>query len=118
MAEEKKGDTLSPDQIISKIRNWFNSQHWFANVMMQKMLKNTHKVGWYEMTLPYLRWRVDKELEELDAAMTNTVTVSAAGGWVTDASLDAIIDECADASNFLMMLADNARRIKEARHGR
>ena len=65
----------------------------FAIAMEQKLRKYDHRGGWTDLRPGWLRRRVDEELDELDEAVR--------GG-----SPIAVIDECADVANFLMMLAD------------
>jgi len=67
----------------------------FAIVMEQKLRKFDHRGGWIELETPWLRARANEELAELDEALRGESPV-------------AVLDECADVSNFLMMLADKA----------
>lgn len=66
---------------------------WFAERMERKLLANDHKGGWRDCDLQYLSVRLTQERKELFDAI---------------ASKDAerIINECADVSNFSLMLAD------------
>lgn len=112
MADEKKGVDMAPKALINKLTSWISTQHWFAGVMLGKMMKNTHKTGWKGMQVPYLRFRIGKECEELDEAIQRAETAFKEGrmGDYYDALRD-IIEECADISNFAMMTADNAKDL-------
>jgi hypothetical protein len=68
------------------------SVRWFADRMEEELRANEDKGGWSRCSVRWLRERIDDELRELDAS----------------SSPEAVIAECADAANFLMMIADNA----------
>jgi hypothetical protein len=95
---EKRGVVQTPQEMTTKIVKWVQAAHWFSERMMAKMLKNAHKGGWHNDSLEFLRYRVGVELQELDEALADP-----------NATADEIIDECADISNFAMMIADRAR---------
>ena len=68
----------------------------FALDMKRKLAKNVHKKHWNEVTLDYLYSRMLEEQAELYYALKS--------GNAQD-----IIDECADVSNFSLMIADSVR---------
>ena len=68
----------------------------FALDMKRKLAKNVHKKHWSEVTLEYLYSRMLEEQSELYYALKS--------GKAQD-----IIDECADVSNFALMIADSVR---------
>ena len=69
----------------------------FAHVMETRLRANDHKRGWKDADPMWLRRRVNDELREMDAEL-----------WRTGALPDRerIVEEAADAANFLMMLSD------------
>ena len=69
----------------------------FAHVMESRLRANDHKRGWKHEDPIWLRRRVNDELWEMDAEL-----------WRTGALPDRerIVEEAADAANFLMMVAD------------
>lgn len=113
MAEEKKGVDMTPAGLIDKLTSWIRAQNWFAGVMIDKMMKNTHKTGWKDMSLDYLAFRIEAERNELRLALVDLKNNWSTGMFGGDAYIDAVIDECADIANFAMMCADNARRLKK-----
>lgn len=94
---EKAGVQHTPDQMMAKLERWVRTLNWFGERMLDKMLKNKHKRGWHEDSIAFLRFRLQRELDELDEAIENK------------ASPNEIIDECADIANFALMIADRAR---------
>lgn len=66
---------------------------FFAEGMLQKLAKNSHKAHWETVDCDYLFDRLQEEVQEL---------ADARGG-----SVESIIDECYDVANFAMMIADN-----------
>ena len=71
---------------------------WFAARMLDKMQVHRHKgATWRQERVSRLFKRMLGEIEELAEAMAAR-------------DKDAIIKECADVANFVMMIADNARR--------
>ncbi len=74
---------------------------WFAHAMKFKMReeKNLGKPHWKGLTMKKLLSRAHEELSvELTAAI------------VEKKDADSIISECCDVANFMMMIADNARK--------
>ena len=67
---------------------------WFAQRMEEALRANDHKLGWESLTPSSLIRRCEEELYELRQALADGDPVK-------------IVKECADAANFLMMLADN-----------
>ena len=67
----------------------------FQAVMLEKLLVNSHKGGWAELSPSWLLQRIKGELGELREAV--------AGG-----DLNEIVREAADVANFAMFIADNA----------
>lgn len=75
---------------------------WFSAIMLDKLNRNAGKgILWREDSEASLLLRVEDEMRELQDAMS-----SDDGG---KRGLERIVDECADAANFLMMIAD--RRV-------
>lgn len=66
---------------------------WFANQMEVKLKLNDHKCGWQYCELQYLSMRLTQERKELTAAIESKEPAK-------------VISECADISNFAMMIAD------------
>lgn len=78
------------------------SVQWFAEKMEQKLQHNDHKPGWDSLPDSYFVKRAQDELLELAEALARGL------------SPEAIILECADVSNFVMMLADKKRQHGQA----
>lgn len=68
---------------------------WFAQQMEIALRKNDHKLGWEHISARRLLLRCNQEVGELRHALAR-------------GDVAAIVKECADAANFLMMIADNA----------
>ena len=66
----------------------------FAAHMRRKLLENTHKGPWRELSSDYLMTLMADEMDELEEALEK-------------GDPKAIIDECADVANFAMFIADN-----------
>lgn len=77
-------------------RYWRPAVEVFANNMERKLREHDDRPGWEGEPTDYLWSRLLEELFELRQAVESRNT-------------EAIIDECADAANFLMMLADRAQ---------
>jgi len=75
---------------------------WFAREMEKKLLANDHKTHWRCLGCCIPLIRATEEIHEAAEALG-------------EGRLVAFIVECADAANFLMMAADNARAELEAR---
>lgn len=75
---------------------------WFFQAMADKLSANSHKRGWDECSVGYLRTRLAQEVCELRRAIDRR------------APAEAITKECADVANFAMMIAD-VYREDEAR---
>ena len=67
----------------------------FADGMLGKLKKNSHKKHWSLVDCEYLFTRLLEEVDELAMARSGT--------------LEEIIDECYDVANFAMMIADNLK---------
>jgi len=79
----------------------------FAESMERKLRKNEHKGGWKNEKPAALFIRAAEEFKEADEAVSlflfdgrNGLSVDATG------SLERMMDELVDVSNFLMMVAD------------
>jgi NTP pyrophosphatase (non-canonical NTP hydrolase) len=72
----------------------------FSMEMRSKLRKNAHKVHWSEHADAYLFYRLVEEVGELAEAL-----LGPEGG---DSA--AVISECSDVGNIVMMLADNRRK--------
>jgi len=72
---------------------------WFSEEMIKKLRKNSHKAHWSTVDCDYLFGRFLEEVEELKKAREGELPIN-------------IIRECADAGNFLMMIADNVKNGK------
>ena len=70
--------------------------NFFADGMLWKLGKNSHKAHWETMDCDYLFDRLLEEVQELKNARSGTV--------------EQIIDECYDVANFAMMIADNVSK--------
>lgn len=77
----------------------------FAEDMERKLRENDHKGGWQAEGFRYLYTELREEVHEIWCAYLQEDGVP---------DYDEIIRECADASNYAMMIADWARRKKEA----
>jgi len=82
---------------------------WFAQRMEAKLRKRDYKSGWEGLKLTELLQMLRTEVDELDDAIANF------DDDPDDILLDELLDECADVLNFTMMIADNARRMKDGR---
>lgn len=67
----------------------------FAEGMINKLSRNSHKAHWSEASIGYLFKRLQEEVQELAEA-------------IESGDVERIIDECRDCGNFYMMIADNA----------
>lgn len=68
---------------------------WFGTEMERKLCAHDSKGHWAECTTAFLIKRMKEEIKELEKA-------------VKEKRVPAIISECADVANFVMMIADNA----------
>lgn len=75
---------------------------WFAEQMERKLAVNDWRPGWKNCYPDWLILRSREEIGEIEAAMV-------------EGNPHQIIDEIADAANFLFMLADNQKSILEGR---
>ncbi len=80
-------------QLLSTETKYRSAVIWFAEQMERKLAKNDHKGGWKNCELQYLSMRLTQERKELYDAIESK-------------DAQRIIDECADVSNFCLMLAD------------
>lgn len=69
---------------------------FFAEGMLYKLKKNSHKAHWETVDCDYLFDRLLEEVQELKDARSGTV--------------EQIMDECYDVANFAMMIADNVAK--------
>lgn len=76
---------------------------WFAREMEKKLRKYDYRGGWDECTPGYLLNRLKEEVQELQEERARV-----------PGDFDAEISECCDVANFAMMLADKARRVRDA----
>jgi len=70
-----------------------NPLKFFKSKMLDKLLENSDKSGWEEMSRDEIQERIKDELEELIESDENY-----------------LIDECVDIANFCMFLAYNTRQ--------
>jgi NTP pyrophosphatase (non-canonical NTP hydrolase) len=100
----KTGEIRSKTQMLLAVDD-------FMNDMIRKLVANEDKGHWSEVTQWYLLSRLNDELTELSDAMIKGAAIKP----VSDANKlsQAIIDECADVSNFCMFIADNERKRME-----
>ena len=68
----------------------------FAEGMIRKLAKNSHKAHWSTVSCDYLFDRLKEEVHELSDSRSGSV--------------ESIIDECYDVANFAMMIADNVSK--------
>lgn len=84
----------------------------FAQYMEEQLRDNDHKDGWEDRDIEWLLSRAAGELVEasiayglLEACSCDTCK------YLLRQRIGRCVKECADAANFLMMAADNMRRI-------
>lgn len=75
--------------------------------MKYKLRLNNHKGHWKDYEQDWMVNRLRQEFEELKAAIKNAELKKPCP---SQADLLAIVHECADVSNFAMMIADNVKR--------
>jgi hypothetical protein len=75
---------------------------WFFEVMLDKLVSNSHKGFWDNLELQYLSMRLTQEREELRRAIGKKE------------SAENVAKEAADVANFAMMIADRYRILQEA----
>lgn len=75
-----------------------NSVSWFAARMERKLQANDYKGGWQNMHIDVLMDSLLHEVHELQLA------IESRENWIV--RNENIIDECADVSNYAMMIAD------------
>jgi len=76
---------------------------WFVREMEKKLRKYDHRGGWDDCTPGYLLGRLREEVEELQEERARV-----------PGDFNAEISECCDVANFAMMLADKARKVRDA----
>ena len=74
----------------------------FAVLMEQKLRKNDHKNHWSKESFTYLFSRLDEEMTELNQAVASAKT-----------DYTRITDEAIDVANFLMMIVDNLKELRQ-----
>lgn len=90
------------------LENWVDEAVMgFVVDMKYKLRLNNHKGHWKDYALPFLLEKLDAEIKELKAEAHHWSTSSN----LSDKQLIAIIHECADVANFVLMIADNAKRM-------
>jgi len=82
---------------------------WFAEQMEKILKENDGKDHWSSYSLGHLFGLLNEEVGELESSIPSN------DGLLTPRALDEIIKECGDVSNFSMMIADNAKRLKAKR---
>jgi NTP pyrophosphatase (non-canonical NTP hydrolase) len=78
----------------------------FAVLMETKLRKNDYKSHWSKESFTYLFSRLDEEMKELNQAVSSAKTDPAR-----------ITDEAIDVANFLMMIVDNLKELREGKDG-
>ena len=81
----------------------YESLEWFKGQMEQKLRENEHKGGREHEPYGRLHYLLQGEIDEL----TDEI-------FAWPPNYNAIIMEAADVANFAMMIADNARRARDA----
>lgn len=74
----------------------YNSCLKHSQAMLKKLRENSHKAHWSTVSTEFLLDRLLEEVEELAEALDY-------------GSTDDIVSECADVSNFAMMIAEKAK---------
>ena len=74
---------------------------WFFEVMLDKLVANSHKGFWDKTELRYLSMRLTQEREELRRAIEE------------NKSAEEVAKEAADVANFAMMIADRYRILQD-----
>lgn len=77
---------------------------WFARIMKKVLTKNRHKENWRGCSLQYLVDRLYEEVAEVYDAIEEFRD--------DKRTKNTLIKECADVSDFAMMIADLARNYK------
>ena len=90
---------------------------WFAQEMEAKLRENDHKGGWqgcrFAALFPRLRDECDELLVKAHPLQLDTIAET-----LSTEDACQLIHECADISNFAMMIADNIRlKIAAAKGG-
>lgn len=90
---------------------------WFACDMKRKLEDNAFKGNrdnWLRSDTRSLFDHAKKEIEEVNEALSYAIKISNGPTiqyqeWDYERAMKLLIDECADAANMLMMIADKAR---------
>lgn len=85
---------------------------WFSSKMEEELLLNDFKGGWKDCEVQWLIKRLQDEVDELKSEWykrENDWGRSADEGYMFVKSNEDLIKECADISNFAMMIADNLK---------
>lgn len=77
---------------------------WFAEEMEKVLRNNDHKGGWDKYDDGYLVWMLRNNLAELTELI-----------FQESKDVQKVIKEAVDVANFAMMIADNARRVMDAK---
>lgn len=85
------------------------SVQWFAAQMESRLMRNSHKGGWLggDFSMKAAVYRAKAEIRELEWEMR---CATPGRYFIGDRPRALIFHESADAANFLMMVADRARR--------
>lgn len=86
---------------------------WFAEKMEVKLKKNDFKPGWRGCSFDYLKRRVGDEVKEMVREATEIGSRVFWDRKVSEEMVEKFVNECADVANFMMMLADKARRLSQ-----
>lgn len=96
-------ETLRVEHQKGMIRN---SIEWFSREMQGELLKHLDRPGWRREKWEYLLGRLEEEVEELKVALASFHTFQGDSGEHFKKKKQ-IVKECADVSNFSMMIAHN-----------
>jgi NTP pyrophosphatase (non-canonical NTP hydrolase) len=77
----------------------------FANAMRKELDANSHKRGWEECEVGYLRTRLHQEVAELMRAIDGSE------------SPERVLSECADVANFAMMISERYAALRKDEEG-
>lgn len=96
---------MERDQIVT-LENWVDEAVMgFVVDMKYKLRLNNHKGHWKDYDMAWLVKRTKDEVKELGDALQQVYDKKPNAAMYMD-----VIHECADVSNFVMMIADNIKR--------
>ena len=88
--------------------------NWFSEWMLKKLEDNTHKPHWSGDAPTRLLEKLRVEVRELDVALDEFCVMARSSDEYSDLEkiriTTDVIKECADVSNFGMMIADNVSK--------